>query len=234
MAALVGEFPVMASLSVDKAGSAGTGEKLLACVAEHGSAAHPYPASVPLLRGPNAARNLSDAVHFLCTLHGRHPGVVDHAANRCIDASARSWFAAATEAFAAERTFLARLAVAAGPVPGTPGSADSEGAVIGQRHAIEMLAQSERRGCALGAALGIVLDWIPIRTVLDAAAARFGFEPPVHALGDPSALAALADAAAVTSGMERAILFGATQVAVQHRGLWDLLEARQQARAILP
>jgi hypothetical protein len=30
--------------------------------------------------------------------------------------------------------------------------------------------------------------------------------------------------------MERAILFGAQQLALQHRSLWDLLEARRQAR----
>ena len=38
--------------------------------------------------------------------------------------------------------------------------------------------------------------------------------------------ATLGDAAPV----ERAMLFGAQQLALQHRGLWDLLEARRQAR----
>ena len=220
----------MASLSVDKAGSAGIGEKLLACVAEHGSAAHPYPASVALLRGPNAARNLSDAVHFLCTLHGRHPGVVDHAANRCIDPAARAWFTSGTQAFAAERAFLARLAVAAGPVPGTPGSADSEGAVISQRHAIEMLAKSERNGCALGAALAVAIDWASIRKVLDCAAQRFGIEPPPYGLAEATDFRAIAAGVAVSPSIERALLFGAEQIVVQHHGLWELLEARQQAR----
>ena len=230
MAARVGEFPVMASVSVGKAGSAGIGEKLLACVAENGSAAHPYPASTALLKGPHAARNLSDAVHFLCTLHGRHPGVVDHAANRCIDPAARGWFATATEAFAAERAFLARLAVAAGPVPGTPGSADSEGAVIGQRHAIEMLAQSERSGCALGAALAVSVDWASIRRVLNCAAQRFGVEAPPYLLPEATDFRTIAAEVAKSPSVERALLFGAEQIVVQHHGLWELLEARQQAR----
>lgn len=220
----------MASISVGKAGGAGIGEKLLACVAEHGSAAHPYPVSIALLKGPHAARNLSDAVHFLCTLHGRHPGIVDHAANRCVDPAARAWFASATEAFAAERAFLARLAVAAGPVPGTPGSADSEGAVIGQRHAIEMLAQSERSGCALGAALAVAIDWASIRQVLECAAQRFGVEPPPYRLDETSDFRAIASEVAVSTSIERALLFGAEQIVVQHYGLWELLEARQQAR----
>jgi hypothetical protein len=30
--------------------------------------------------------------------------------------------------------------------------------------------------------------------------------------------------------VERAMLFGAEQISVQHFGLWDLLEARQLAR----
>jgi len=220
----------MASVSVGKAGGAGIGEKLLACVAEHGSAAHPYPASMMLLKGPNAARNLSDAVHFLCVLHGRHPGVVDHAAKCCAEAATRAWFESATRAFAAERAFLARLAVAAGPVPSTPGSADSEGTVIGQRHAIEMLAQSERSGCAIGAALAVAIDWASTRKVLDCAARRFGVEAPPYALSGASDFRALAAEVAASPSVERALLFGAEQIVVQHYGLWELLEARQQAR----
>src|SRR3546814_5364652 len=61
------------------------GDLLLACIARHGSAAHAYPAAAALLGGTEAWRNLADAVHFLCTLHGRLPGVVDHAAERCVD-----------------------------------------------------------------------------------------------------------------------------------------------------
>jgi hypothetical protein len=220
----------MVSALVGKAGGAGAGARLLASVAEHGSAAHPYLASHALLTGPHAARNLSDAVHHLCTLHGRHPGVIDHAASRGADPAARAWFAFHTDGFAAERAFLARLAVAAGPVPGTPGSADTEAAVLGQRHALEMLAQSERNGCALGAAIAVVIDWGSIRTVLNAAGRRFGVEVAPFALGDASNALALIAAAATTAPVERAMLFGAEQIAVQHFGLWDLLEARQLAR----
>ncbi len=214
----------MASVSVGQAGSAGTGDRLLACAAEQGSAAHPYPNSAALLKGPDAARNLSDVVHFLCTLHGRYPGVIDHAADRCLDPGPRAWLAAATQAFAVERAFLARLAVAAGPIPSTPGAAESEAAVLGQRHAVEMLAKSERNGCALGAATAVALDWVAIRPVLDAAGRRFGIEsPPFQPVGPPD----LGEATAV----ERALMFGAEQILVQHFGLWELLEARQQARA---
>ena len=217
----------MASVSAGKAGGTGIGDRLLACVAEHGSGAHPYPGSSALLKGPEAARNLSDFVHFLCTLHGRYPGVIDHAAGCSVEPAARAWFAAATEAFAVERAFLARLAVAAGPIPSTPGSAESEGAVLGQRHAVEMLARSERSGCALGAAVGVALDWAGIRPVLDAAARRFGLEgPPFQPMNLPN-LREIAVAPAV----ERALLFGAEQILVQHFGLWELLEARQQARS---
>lgn len=220
----------MALVSADRQGSAVIGGRLAACVAEQGSAAHPYPTSFALLKGPQAARNLSDAVHYLCTLHGRYPGVVDHAAGRCVDPAARAWIAGAAEAFGEERAFLARLAVAAGPVPGTPGSSDSEAAVLGQRHAIEMLAQSERNGCAPGAALALIADWAAIRTVLAAAAARFGVEVPPHSFGGAGAVGSVADRFAASSAAERALLFGAEQIVIQHHGLWSLLEARQQAR----
>jgi hypothetical protein len=220
----------MVSALVGRAGGAGAGARLLASVAEHGSAAHPYLASDALLTGPHAARNLSDAVHHLCTLHGRHPGVIDHAASRGTDPAVRAWFAFHTVGFAAERAFLARLAVAAGPVPGTPGSADTEAAVLGQRHALEMLAQSERNGCALGAAIAVVIDWGSIRTVLNAAGRRFGVEVAPFALGDAADALSLIAAAGTTAPVERAMLFGAEQISVQHFGLWDLLEARQLAR----
>lgn len=221
----------MASALVGRVSSADFGDRLLARIAEHGSAAHPYLASFALLQGPHAARNLSDAVHFICMLHGRHPGVVDHAASRCLDADARGWFHETTSAFAAERAFLTRLAVAAGPIPSTPGGGDTEATVIGQRHAIEMLAQSERSGCALGAAVAVIVDWFSIRHVLDAAAQRFGAEVPPYDCEGAGSVAGFAQGAAATPAVERAVLFGAEQIAVQHFGLWDLLEARQQARS---
>lgn len=220
----------MASTSVGQARSARAGNLLLACVAEHGTGSHDYPLSEALLKGPHAARNLSDAVHFLCMLHGRQPGVIDHASNRSVEPAARAWFGEALDRFGAERSLLAKLAVAAGPIPSTAGAGDTEAAVISQRHAIEMLAQSERNGCALGAALAVALDWRHIRNVLDVAAQRFGVEVLPYALGDPAGIREVADAIAANPAAERAILFGAEQIAIQHRGLWDLLEARQQAR----
>jgi uncharacterized protein DUF6975 len=220
----------MASVSVVRAGGAGTGGLLFACVAGQGSAAHPYFASPALAAGPESARNLADAVHFLCALHGRHPGVVDLAAGRTIEAEARAWLIAAGDSMAEERRFLTRLSVAAGSAPSTPGGAMSETAVIAQRAALATLAQSDRRGCALGAALAFAIDWNRIRTLLDSAARRLGVEAPPCRLGDEATLRAIADSAGATAVTERALLFGAEQLALQHRGLWDLLEARRQAR----
>lgn len=221
----------MASASVGLARSPRAGELLLSSAAAQGSAAHAYLTSEDLLSGREAPRNLADAVHFLAALHGRYPGVVDHATNRCVDPLVRGWFNDATYSFAAERAYLARLAVAAGPLPSTPGAADSAGAVLGQRHALEMLSQSERNGCAVGAALAVVLDWSAIRSVLDAAGRRFGVDAPAWPFADATAIADLADGFAATPSLQRALLFGAEQVVIQHFGLWDLLEARGQARA---
>src|SRR6185503_2498803 len=109
----------MASLSVESAGGVRTGALLVACVADHGSATHPYFGSESLLKGPDAARNLADAIHFLCALHGRHPGVIDLAGTRTVEAGGRIWLASAAPAAAAERALLTRLAVGAGPIPST-------------------------------------------------------------------------------------------------------------------
>lgn len=220
----------MASASVETARGPQTGALLLGRLAEHGTAAHPYAASPRLLKAPTAGRDLADLIHYLCVLHGRYPGLIDHAAARAVEPDARAWLANATYAFAGERAYLARLAVAAGPVPSTPGAAGTDAAVLGQRHAMETLALSERRGCALGAAMALVLDWAAIRTCLDAAASRFGVDSPEYPAADRSAVVGLADSFGAEAPVQRALLFGAQQILVQHHGLWDLLEARQQAR----
>ena len=108
--------------------------------------------------------------------------------------------------------------------------AQSEAAVTNQTHALATLAQSERNGTAIGAAIALVLDWRPIRRVLDAAAQRFGIQPPPLDLPGLTETLAVAVAAAETPGVERAMAFGAQQLLIQHRGLWDLLESRESAR----
>jgi hypothetical protein len=221
----------MASISAETAKQPNAGQQLLASVSEHGSIGHPYVHSDALLHGPDSARNLADLIHYLCTLHGRYPGVIDHAAARVVEAGPRAWLANASHAFAGERAYLARLAVAAGPVPSTPGAGDSDATVLAQRHAIEMLAQSERNGCAIGSAMAVYLDWSAIRGVLDIAARRFGVEIPKFAADANEAVAAVADGFAEAPPLQRALLFGAQQILIQHQGLWDLLEARREARA---
>ena len=176
------------------------------------------------------ARDVADAVHALCMLHGRQPGVIDHAIVRNPLPEAQGWFDVALEGFATERALLAKLASAVGPQPSTPGQPESEAAVTGQRHALEMLAKSDRTGCAIGAAMALVLDWQSIRLVMEATAKRLGITVPPSELPLPDETAMIAAAAAERPAVERAIAFGVQQVLAQHRGLWDLLEARASAR----
>jgi hypothetical protein len=218
----------MASRPLESAGAIRTGALLLACVAESGSVTHPWFKGEGLERGPDATRNLADAIHYLCALHGRHPGVIDHASARTIEPAGRAWLGQAAGAMADERLYLTRLSVAAGPIPSTPGAHGSEAAIVAQRAALATLAQSDRRGCALGAALAFAADWLSIRGALDSAARRFGVEPRPLTFGPRELVSEVADGA---NGSERALLFGAQQFALQHRALWDLLEARAQARA---
>ena len=127
----------------------GAGAQLAACVASYGSAAHPWFAGGAWAKGAYAGRNLADTLHFLCMLHGRHPGVVELAASRVVEPAARAWLAEAAAAMAEERRLLAQLSVAAGPIPSTPGSHASEAAITAQRAALATLALSDRAGCAL-------------------------------------------------------------------------------------
>ena len=193
-----------------------------------GSATHPL---MRLLSSRTASmRDLADAVHALCMLHGRQPGVIEHAATRNAQPLAQDWLHAASAAFTEERNYLAKLAAAAGHAPSTPGQAESEAAVVGQRHALEMLAQSDRAGCATGAATALMLDWAGIRVTLDVAAHRFGVTPPDCVLPIDNEIATVIATLGETPGVERAMAFGAQQLLAQHRGLWDLLEARASAR----
>lgn len=216
--------------SVLTVAESGASRALAGLVRADGSCMHGLVGNPHNFAGRNATRDLADVVHHLSTLHGRHPGVVDHAATRTVHDAARGWLISAVDGFALERLVLTKLSVAAGPMPSTPGQAESEAAVNGQRHALEMLAQSDRQGCALGAAIALVVDWHAIRTLLDRAAMRWSVEIPACKL--PSADESLELAALVTDtpAAERAFFFGAQQILSQHRGLWDLLEARQVAR----
>jgi hypothetical protein len=200
-----------------------------ALAASDGSVTHRY--LQRLARSPEPLRDLADTAHYLCLLHGRHPGVIDHALEHAHMPAERGWIEAAADAFVAERAFLVRLVAAAGPLPSTPGQAESEAAAAAQRHALDMLAQSDRAGCAAGAAFALALDWASIRPVLDAAGDRLGLTPPPSTLPLPEETVTVVDALAREAGVERAMLFGAQQLFAQHRALFDLLEARAGARA---
>ena len=217
--------------ALDRTSSGEAADLLVRSVDAEGTAGHSYAKAPGLLTGREAVRNLADAAHYLCVLHGRFPGVIEHAAAKTAHPAAQGWLATAAEGFAAERSLLTRLAVAAGPLPSTPGQAECEATVLQQRHALEMLSQSERSGCALGAALALALDWRAIRGVLDLAARRVSIEPQICTLPNEDETRTVAMIVAESPAYERAMVFGAQQLLAQHRGLWDLLEARQSARA---
>ncbi len=204
-----------------------------ALVAADGTAGHAHADSVRAGIGRNAVltlADLADAAHYLCLLHGRHPGVIDHAATRSADDAGRAWLAQSAEAFARERAYLTQVTVATGPAPSTAGQSDCEAVVSQQRHAIDMLAQSDRRGCAMGAAIALVLDWRAVRHGLDMAAIRVGLEPYPCELPDRDATVAVARVIGGDDATGRAMQFGARQLLTQQRGLWDLLKARAEMR----
>ncbi|MGN6848275.1 MAG: DUF6975 family protein, partial [Sphingomicrobium sp.] len=113
----------------------------------------------------------------------------------------------------------------------TPGAAETEASLVAARHALETLAMSERGGCALGAATALVGDWWPIRRTLDRAAARVGTEAPAPSLPDEASVVAVIGRGADSPASQRALAFGGEQLLLQHRALFDLLEARAEARA---
>lgn len=208
----------------------GVAEAQFARVASSGSALHPQLAALLASSGPSSARDLADAVHLLCHLHGRYPGLVDLALQAGTAGAAAGWFGEAAEAFERERLYLVRLTSAVGPLPSTAGSALAEAALLAQRHALETLAASERNGCALGAVTALVEDWRSVRRVLDRAAQRAGLDVPASTIPDEESVARAIHAGADTPGAQRALAFGSEQLLLQHRALFDLLEARAESR----
>ncbi len=203
---------------------------IAALVAADGTAAHAYAAAAQPSALIGSLPNLADAAHYLCILHGRHPGVIDHAATKTADNASRPWLLQAAKGFAAERALLTQVTVAAGPLPSTMGQDQCDATVLQQRHALDMLAQSDRRGCAMGAAIALVLDWRAIRKILEAAALRVGIQPQPSSLPTPAATLELAKELGQDEHSTRALTFGARQLLGQHRGLWDLLQARASVR----
>ena len=215
--------------SVDRL-SVSVAEAHLARVAADGSSRHRFLTALLDASTLNPARDLADAVHLLCGLHGNQPSLVELAYRHAAQGPAREWLARAAESFERERLFLVRLTSAVGPLPSTPGAAETEATMNAQRNALEILSTSERKGCALGAAAALVGDWWPIRRLLDRAASRAGLDSPAPALPDEASIVAVIEAASDTPASERALGFGGEQLLLQHRGLFDLLEARSEAR----
>lgn len=202
----------------------------LARVVEQGSARHAHLSALVEGTTSHGARDLADAVHLLCSIHANQPGMIEDALALSADGPARDWLARAAQAFDRERLYLVRLTAAVGPIPSTPGAAETEAILLSQQHALETLAKSERYGCALGATTALVSDWWPIRRLLDCAATRLGIECPAPSLPDEASILAVIREACDTPAAERALGFGGEQLLLQHRGLFDLLAARAEAR----
>ena len=205
-------------------------EAQLARIAGEGCVRHAYLNSLLEASGRDSGRDLADAVHLLCSLHGRYPGLIEIALQRCPKGAVQDWLMRASEGFERERLYLVRLTAAVGPLPSTPGAAETETSLVAARHALETLAMSERGGCALGAAPALVGDWGPIRRILDRAAARVSIEAPAPSLPDEGSVVGIIDRGADSPASQRALAFGGEQLLLQHRALFDLLEARAEAR----
>ncbi|RYD21382.1 MAG: hypothetical protein EOP89_13475, partial [Lysobacteraceae bacterium] len=196
--------------------------------ATDGCAAHPI--VVRLSETSAAARDVADAIHCVCSAHGGATALFLSATRHPIPGTDHSWLVTAATAFADERAYLAALTAAVGPLPSTPGQAQSDGAFAALRHAFDMLATSERTGCAVGAAIALLVDWKAFRRIFDTAADRLGITVPGNGLPDAAAVIATYASTDTPAAAFRAIRFGAQQAFAQHRGLLDLIEARAAAR----
>lgn len=199
-------------------------------LAQGTSEAHRFVRALLDTASPARAVDLADTAHYLCLLHGRYPGLIDYAATRSADPLVGKWLMQACEAFVGERALLTRLTVAAGPITSTPGQDRCTPAIINLRGALNALSQSDRQGCAIGAAFALVLDWATVRKMLDLIAARTGLDVRPSSLPASAETLDLASMIGASPMVGRAIGFGASQMLLQHRQFWDMLAERAEAR----
>lgn len=181
------------------------------------------------LRSPaKAARAalLADIAHFLHISHGRHPGIIDFAAQKIVDDAARGWLITAIEGLAAERAMLNRLTVTAGPIRRLHGQDKVNSVVEGQAKSFQLLASSDRKGCPAGAAIAFVVDWHQTRGLLDMVTTGVGLDPVPLRLPSVAACIQLARELDDGATCRRAMSFGAQQMLALQRGLWQLIVAR--------
>nr|WP_315456212.1 hypothetical protein [uncultured Sphingorhabdus sp.] len=169
---------------------------------------------------------LADIAHFMHISHGRHPGVIDYAAQKIVDDAARSWLITAINGIAAERAMLNRLTVTAGPIRRLSGQGKVNALVEGQAKSFQMLATSDRKGCPAGAAIAFVVDWHQTRGLLDIVTTGIGLDPVSLSLPPVADCMRLASELDDGGAYRRAMSFGAQQMLAQQRGLWQLIVAR--------
>ena len=198
--------------------------------ANHGSKSVPYFKYITQNFKTLQASDVGDIAYFLCVLHGSYPGVVDYTSDKVANEDTHTWLVNAMNGFSAERSFLTKLTVAAGPITGVGQYDQSEVTVHNQRKALQILSQSDRGGCAIGASIAVILDWHSIRPVLDSIALKLGIKPQSLLLPSIEKTQELYDFLISSALIKRATNFGIDQILSQHRGLWELLEARHNTR----
>src|ERR1700761_660533 len=109
----------MAFESTQLRGIGGGWDVIASLAATDSSAGHPH--LLRLSRAGAAQRDLADAVHAICAVHGRPTDLFDEATRHESTApgaqwAAPTWVAVATDGFASERAYLATLTAAAGPL----------------------------------------------------------------------------------------------------------------------
>ena len=181
---------------------------------------------------PHAARNLADAVHLLCSLYGRHPGLLDMALEPQPERPGRRLAAGSG------RRLRARAAVRR--PPDLRGRPLAEHARRGRdRSRLARPAPRDRNPGQIRAARlrAWRRDRLRRRLARRPADARprggpgRGRMPGRRSCPTTTSIARVIDAASDGPASERALGFGGEQLLLQHRGLFDLLEARAAASA---
>jgi len=177
--------------------------------------------------------DVADIAHILTIVHGSLPTVFELASAHAPSGHLRELLFAASESFQAWRRFLALLTSKAGPAPSCLNDDVHMVSLVQLKHAIQLLASSERRGCAVGAATAMLADWHLTIPPLLSCASRFGIGHHLPSPPQVNEIIAGIEQTEPTTSELRAMTFGASQFYHMDDEIFLHLRARRQARHAL-
>lgn len=174
--------------------------------------------------------DVADLAHALTVTHGGLPNIFDLASLRSDAQSLRNHLVTCSNSFQDWRRFLSALTSKAGPAPSLTDDAAHMVSLVQTKQGIQLLGESERKGCAIGAAFAMLNDWQIVLPESFKFAARLDIVEGIALPPRTSAIIEEMECLEPSAAELRAMSFGADQFYQLNDAFFRHLEARRKAR----